>query len=193
MIDKEIDLLRRYKARIKTIPEGRKTVGEGIRNYKQPNRNAYKIDSKNSYGGLMIDVDKLLNEMKLHAYRVGQKIYYAVADKSLINLLTKRYNPKTKYTQNAMKIFNDFNMLSNMPQHKSSGKSKMIGSSIMDYSDPNQLADRMKILVGSIFAENNSKVVKNDLSVVNDETLKIGAKIRTCMKLFIKNTSNRFV
>jgi len=197
MIDKEIDLLRRYKARIKIIPEGRKTVGEGIRNYKQPNRNAYKIDSKNSYGGLMIDVDKLLNEklieMLIHAYRDGQKMYDAVADKSLINLLTKRYNLKTKYTQNAMKIFNDFNMLSNMPQHKSSGKSKMIRSSIMDYSDPHQLADRMKIAVGSIIAENNSKVVKNDLSVVNDETLKIGAKIRTCMKLFIKNASNRFV
>ena len=40
MIDKEIDLLRQYKARIKIIPEGRKTVGEGIRNYKQPKRNA---------------------------------------------------------------------------------------------------------------------------------------------------------
>jgi len=62
-----------------------------------------------------------------------------------------------------------------MPQHKSSGKSKMVGSSIMYYSDPNQLADRMKVLVGSIVAGNNSKVVKNDLSVVNDEMLKIGA------------------
>ena len=45
----------------------------------------------------------------------------------------------------------------------------------MYYSDPNQLADRMKILVASIVAGNNSKVVKNDLSVVNDEMLKIGA------------------
>jgi len=101
-------------------------VGTGVRNYKQPKRNAYKINQENKYGGLMIDVDKLMNEMKLHAYRDGKKIYDAVADKSLINLLTKRYNPKTKYTQNAIKIFNDLNMLSNMSQHKSSGKSKVV-------------------------------------------------------------------
>lgn len=44
----------------------------------------------------MKDADKLMNEMKLHAYRDGKKIYDAVADKSLLNLLTKRYNPKTE-------------------------------------------------------------------------------------------------
>ena len=65
-------------------------------------------------------------------------------------------------------------LLNEMPQQKSSGKSKMIESSIMYYSDPNQLVNRMKILVGSIIAGNNSKVVKNDLSVVNDEMLKVG-------------------
>ena len=41
---------------------------------------------------------------------------------------------------NAVKIFNDLNMLSNMPPHKSSGKSRMVGSSVMYYQDPKQLA-----------------------------------------------------
>ena len=36
-------------------------------------------------------------------------LYSADADKSLINLLTKRFNPKTKYSMNAVKIFNDLN------------------------------------------------------------------------------------
>jgi len=56
----------------------------------------------------------------------------------------------------------------------------------MYYSDPNQLSDRMKILVGSITAGNNSKVVKNDLSVVNDEMLKIGAMDKNMHKALYK-------
>ena len=38
-------------------------------------------------------------------------------------------------------FFNDLNMVSNMPSHRSSGKSKMIGNSVMYYPDPKQLAD----------------------------------------------------
>ena len=48
---------------------------------------------------------------------------------------------------NAVRIFNDLNMLSNMPPHKSSGKSRMAGS-CHDYQDQKQLADRMKIIIG---------------------------------------------
>ena len=33
----------------------------------------------------------------------------------------------------------------------------------------------MKILIGSMVAGNNSSVLKNDLSQINDELLKIGA------------------
>ena len=56
--------------------------------------------------------------MKLKVFRGGKLLYEADADKSLINLLTKRYNPKTKYSINAVKIFNDLNTLSNMPKHR---------------------------------------------------------------------------
>ena len=114
--------------------------------------------------------------MKLKACRGGKLLYQADADKSRINLLTKRYNPKTKYSMNAVKIFNDLNMFSNLPKHKSSGKERMIGSSIMCYQDPKQLADRMKIIIiDSMVSGNNSPVLKNGLSQINDELLKIGA------------------
>ena len=123
----------------------------------------------------MIDVSKLYKDLILNAYRGGKLVYEADADKSLINLLTKRYNPKTKYSMNAVKIFNDLNILSNMPKHKSSGKSKMVGSSVMYYKDPKELSDRLKVLIGSIIAGNNSPVIKNDISQINDELLRIGA------------------
>ena len=83
--------------------------GSGIRKYKQPKRNAYKI-SDSSYGNLSVDVPKLKNEMKLNVFRGGKLIYHADADKSLVDLLTKRFNPRRSYSLNAVKIFNDLNL-----------------------------------------------------------------------------------
>ena len=161
--------------------------GKGL---KQPKRNAYKIQD-GQYGGLAIDLPRLLNEMKLNVYRGGKLLYSADADKSLINLITKRFNPKTKYSINAVKIFNDLNTLANMPKHRSSGKTRMVGSSVTYYNDPNQLADRMKILVGSIAAGNNSPRILNDLSQINDELLRIGAIDQSMHEKFFQKYLSR--
>ena len=159
--------------------------GSGIRKYKQPKRNAYKI-SDSSYGNLSVDVPRLMNEMKLNVFRGGKLIYHADADKSLVDLLTKRFNPRRSYSLNAVKIFNDLNLLANLPRHPSSGKSKLLGSGVVYYNDPNELAERMKILVGAIAAGNNSPVIKNDLAMINDEFLKIGAIDQTIHEKFYK-------
>ena len=159
--------------------------GSGIRKYKQPKRNAYKI-SDSSYGNLSVDVPRLKNEMKLNVFRGGKLIYHADADKSLVDLLTKRFNPKRSYSLNAVKIFNDLNLLANLPRHSSSGKSKLLGSGVVFYNNPNELAERMKILVGAMAAGNNSPVIKNDLSMINDEFLKIGAINQTTHEKFYK-------
>ena len=178
----DLKTIQKYRKRISVIPEGLKTVGSGGR-YKQPKRQAYKIQD-GGYGGLAIDLPRLFNEMKLKVFRGGKLLYEADADKSLINLLTKRYNPKTKYSINAVRIFNDLNTLSNMPKHRSSGKSRMVGSSVTYYNNANELADRMKILIGSIVAGNNSPLIRNDLSQINDELLRINAIDRSLHEKF---------
>ena len=53
-------------------------------------------------------------------------------------------------------------------------------------TDPNELAERMKILVGSMAAGNNSPVIKNDLTMINDEFLKIGAIDKQIHEKFYK-------
>ena len=178
----DIKTIQKYRKRISLIPEGLKTVGSGGR-YKQPKRNAYKIQD-GGYGGLVIDLPSLYNEMKLNVYRGRKLIYDAQADKTLINLLTKRFNPKTKYSIKAVKIFNDLNTLANMPKHRSSGKSRMVGSSVAYYNNANDLVDRTKILIGSIAAGNNSPRIKNDLSQINDELLRINAIDRSLHEKF---------
>ena len=141
--------------------------GKGL---KQPKRNAYKIQD-GGYGGLVIDVPRLFNEMKLNVFRGGKLLYSADADRSLINLLTKRFNPKTKYSMNAVRIFNDLNTLSNMPKHRSSGKSRMVGSSVTYY--------------------NNSPVIRNDLSQINDELLRINAIDKSLHEKFYQTYLSR--
>ena len=170
---------------VQAIPKYTKKKGSGVRKYKQPKRNAYKI-SDSSFGNLSVNVPKLKNEMKLNVFRGGKIVYHADADKSLVDLLTKRFNPKRSYSLNAVKIFNDLNLLANHPKHPSSGKSKLLGSGVVYYNDPNELAERMKILVGAIAAGNNSPVIKNDLSMINDEFLKIGAIDQTIHEKFYK-------
>ena len=181
------DILNRYLETIdktEDVPLYEKK-GSGIRKYKQPKRNAYKI-SDSSYGNLSVDVPKLKNEMKLNVFRGGKLIYHADADKSLVDLLTKRFNPRRSYSLNAVKIFNDLNLLANLPRHPSSGKSKLLGSGVVYYNNPKELAGRMKILVGSMAAGNNSPVIKNDLAMINDELLKIGAINQTTHEKFYK-------
>ena len=181
------DILNRYLqtiANVSNVPLYVKK-GTGIRKYKQPKRNAYKI-SDSSYGNLSVDVPRLMNEMKLNVFRGGKLIYHADADKSLVDLLTKRFNPRRSYSLNAVKIFNDLNLLANLPRHPSSGKSKLLGSGVVYYNDPNELAERMKILVGSMAAGNNSPVIKNDLAMINDEFLKIGAIDKQIHEKFYK-------
>ena len=180
----DIKTIQKYQKRINVIPEGLKTVGSGGR-YKQPKRNAYKIQD-GGYGGLVIDLPKRFKEMKLNVFRGGKLLYQSDADKSLLNLLTKRYNPKTKYSMNAVRIFNDLNTLANTPKHRSSGKARMVGSSVTYYNNANELADRMKILIGSIAAGNNSPVLRNDLSQINDELLRINAIDRSLHEKFFQ-------
>ena len=57
----------------------------------------------------------------------------------------------------------------------------------MYYNNANELADRMKILIGSIAAGNNSPVIKNDLSQINDELQRINAIDRSLHEIFSKN------
>ena len=179
--DPEIQVLKKEKETINSYGETVRDVINFQTHYStpkkgsgQPKRNAYKIQD-GQYGGLVIDLPRLYNEMKLNVYRGGKLLYSADADGSLINLITKRFNPKTKYSINAVRIFNDLNTLANLPKHRSSGKTRMVGSSVTYYNDPNQLADRMKVLIGSMAAGNNSPLNINDLSQINDELLRIGA------------------
>ena len=96
-IDEDIKLLQKYRGRIKIIPEGMKTIKKGY-GYTQPKRNAYKISSSGKYGGLMIDIPKLMGQLRLVATKDKRKVMDKKVDFDTIDLLTKRFNSKKKYS-----------------------------------------------------------------------------------------------
>ena len=79
-------------------PLGAERGGIHKHKYKQPKRNAYKIQNSH-FGGLLIDYPKLMINMLLDVYKNNELVYQDKADRSLIDVLTKRYNPKTKFIQ----------------------------------------------------------------------------------------------
>jgi len=103
------------------------------------------------------------------------------ADKSLIELLTKRYNKKKIYSEQAKKDFQKLVSLSKLPIHPTTNKYNLVESienennnnesMIKIISDPNELVNRLEILTGEISAGNDSNMVKNELSEVLDKLL----------------------
>ena len=87
--------------------------GQGIRKYKQLKRYAYKIGN-GKHKSLMINMARFMNEMVNEAHKGRQIIYEDRAEKILIDLLTKRFNPIKRYSIKAVQIFNNLNMLSEM-------------------------------------------------------------------------------
>ena len=170
-IDEDIKLLEKYRGRIKIIPEGMKTIKKGS-GYTQPKRNAYKISSSGKYSGLMIDIPKLMGQLRLVATKDKRKVMDKKVDFDTIDLLTKRFNSKKKYSDIAKMVFDELNQLSEIPIHKSSKKFKKLGSGVVYFNDANDLIDRMELLGGSILAGNNG--VKEEFSQIAHKLNQLG-------------------
>ena len=170
----QIKTLQKYRNRIAIIPEGLETLGSGI--YTQKKRNAYKIDQNGQYGGLIIDLPKLYGHLKVIAHKNGPeglvKVYDKQADFDTLDLLTKRFNSKKKYSDLSKKIFDELNQISGIPIHRTSSKFKKIGQGVIYYNNPNDLLDRMELLGGSILAGNDG--VKKEFTQIAHTLNKIG-------------------
>ena len=183
-LTKDIKLIQKYRNRIKIIPEGKKTIGTG---HTQPKRNAYKISSGGKYGNLIIDVPKLMGQLHLVAKKDSNKVLDKKVDFDTIDLLTKRFNSKKKYSNLSKMVFNELNKLSEIPIHRSSKKYSKIGSGIIYYNDVNDLIDRMELLGGSIMASNDG--VKSEFSEIVHKLFQLGkidnGKLNDLLKVYV--------
>ena len=167
-----IDIIKKYRQRIDILEEGAKTLrGQGI--YTQKKRNAYNVNPQTGiYGNVTIDVPKVYGQLKLVACKDGKKVYDKQVDFDTLDLLTKRFNSKKKYSPLSKMVFDDLNRISDIPIHRTSNKYKKIGSGVVYYNNPADLLDRLELLGGSILAGNNG--VKNEFSKIAHTLNKLG-------------------
>ena len=117
--DEGIETIRKYRQRIGILEEGTKTlkVGKGI--YTQ--KNAYKINPQTGvYGNVNIGVPKLYGQHKLIAHEDGKKVYEKQVYIDTLDLLTKRFNSKKKYSPLSKMVFDELNRISDIPIHRTS-------------------------------------------------------------------------
>ena len=104
-----------------------------------------------------------------------------------LDLLTKRFNSKKKYSDLSKMVFNELNKLSEIPIHRSSKKYSKIGSGVVYYNDTNDLIDRMELLGGSILAGNNG--AKSEFSEIVHKLHELGkidkGKLNALLKLYV--------
>ena len=178
--DLELQTLKKYRETINDILASIKYI-EGTGIYTQKKRNAYKISQRGQYGGLVIDLPKLYGHLKVVAHKNGQKVYDKQADFDTLDLLTKRFNSKKKYSELARSVFNDLNRLSEIPIHRTSKKYSKLGSGVVYYNNPQDLLSRLELLGGSMSAGNDSSDVReeftnivhllNKLNVINNKQM----------------------
>ena len=95
--------------------------------------------------------------------RTRKKVYDKQVDFDTLDLLTKRFNSKKKYSPLLKMVFNELNRISDIPIHRTSDKYKKIGSGVVYYNNPADLLDRLELLGGSKLAGNG---VKNEFSKI---------------------------
>ena len=95
-------------------------IGNGFGH--QRKRNAYKLSKGGSSGHVYIDPAKLRMKRLSVKDMAGNSVMDYVVDSSLIDLLTKGYNPKVEYTSEAKDIFKDLTRFSGLKKVKDQAK-----------------------------------------------------------------------
>ena len=168
-----LEIIRTELANRENFIKNEEITGEGAKTKK---RNSYKIVNSKYNDKLLINMPKLLNEMIIEAKLSNNDdiLYSNRCDKCTIDLLTKRYNPKKKYSQLAKNIFNDLNDLSGMVK-KRNMKSKLIGKGkiILNEEDKNK---RVNLIRSSIIAGNDNKQMIQELIQLTNQEINTEGK-----------------
>ena len=118
-----------------------------------------------SFGHVYIDPAKLrMNGLSVKDM-AGNSVMDNVVDSSLIDLLTKRFNPKVEYTPEAKDIFKDLTRFSGLKKSRGSGKQKLLGGSTVTLipDTPKYILARLTLLLGTRRAGNNSLDIRNEI------------------------------
>ena len=95
-----------------------------------------------------------------------------MVDIDTLDLLTKRFSSKKKYSPLSKMVFDDLNRISDIPIHRTSKKYKKFGVGVVYYNNSDDLLSRLEFLGGSIVAGNDG--VKNEFTQIAHTLNKLG-------------------
>ena len=116
-LDGDLAKLKEYKKILdaKMSTDLSEIIGNGFGH--QRKRNAYRLSKGGSFGHVYIDPAKIrMNRLSVKEM-AGNSVMDNVVDSSLIDLLTKRYNPKVEYKSEAKDIFKDLTRFSGLKKN----------------------------------------------------------------------------
>ena len=131
------------------------------------------------YGKLTIDVPQLVEKHRLLPKEAGGGVLLdEKVDSDFIDLISKRYDTKKKYSNLSKVVFKTLTDLSDLENKKRSKKFKNIikgGCIPTFYNDPEDFLSLLELIIGSIDAGNDDSKMKNSGMAILDELLKLGA------------------
>ena len=131
------------------------------------------MDKHGKFGGnLDINVPKLLDNLHLVVTKNGRTIMNRKnVPKDLTDLLTKRYNPKANYSQEAIELFRKIAEYSGLSK-TGRGTGRSMKSSILLVDKPSEVLEKLDLLLGSKEAGNDSIKLNHDIQRCIDYLLK---------------------
>ena len=106
-----------YITNIKALEASQAVIGKGNKNKKgtgfQTSRHPYKMTKDEQYGKLTIDVPQLVEKHRLGVVLLNEKV-----DSDFIDLISKRYDIKTKYSNLSKVVFKTLTDLSGLENKK---------------------------------------------------------------------------
>ena len=171
-----------YITNIKALEASHVVIGKGNKNKKgtgfQTSRHPYKTTKDEQYGKLTIDVPQLVEKHRFLAKEAGVVLRDEKVDSDFIDLISKRYDTKKKYSNLSKVLFKTLTDLSGLENKKRSKKFKNIikgGCIPTFYNDPEDLLSLLELIIDSIDAGNDNSKMKNRGMAILDELLKLGA------------------
>lgn len=176
-----------------------KKQGLGIKLGGQVKRHPYKILNVDTgigrFGNLIIDTDALASVLHLKAYKDDRLVVDEKIDIDTFDLLTKRFNPKRKYSDKAVRIFKKMVDISDIGFAPTSGKFELLdeeqrrgikphnvnengrmkirgGRKKIQAQTADQMIERLGLITASIEAGNDSSQLKNELMDIIDNLMK---------------------
>lgn len=132
-------------------------------------RHGFKMESDGQFGDVKVDVDELIRlHLKVYDDK-GKLVMNKKVDPTFVDLISKRYNPKQKYTPYSIVLFRELVGKSGLPiQGELSGKVKLLygqsGGCLPADMTREQAVERLQVLTASVEAGNNAPQIKNELA-----------------------------